>query len=110
MDVRLVRDAEPEWAPLERASELLATRRPGARMHVDRFMYMGAFETLGGRVHLYKHDKTRRYLCLDDMGHAFDWRPSATEELAPLHDLRSAVLRTINGPRRFGQPLAKDDG
>ena len=63
-------DREHDWAPLERFANLAT--RSGHTVCADDFMWMGAAEFNDGRtVHSYKHIDTRRYLHLDDSGHAY---------------------------------------
>ena len=60
------------WSPLERLQQASATRPAhGISVNADDFMWMGAVEVDGVRVELYKHIDTRRYLNLDDGGHAY---------------------------------------
>jgi hypothetical protein len=63
---------EPNWLPLERMAELVATT-DWPVLDPDDFMYMGREIPEGGGpvVHLYKARDTRRYLNLDDEGHAY---------------------------------------
>ena len=63
----------PDWRPLE-AMAMLVWRRPELpQFHPGEFMYMSAVRSQRQRVriHLYKHIDTRRYLNLDDDGHAY---------------------------------------
>lgn len=75
-------DAEPVWQPLE-AIAGISDRSTGLPcLHMDRFMYMAAVANRRKhlRVHLYKHIDTRRYLNIDDAGHAYAfWRPPADD-------------------------------
>ncbi len=69
-------DRERDWLPLERFAEV--SSRSGSRLSADDFMWMGAAEFTDGRVvHSYKHIDTRRYLHLDDGGHAYRYISSA---------------------------------
>lgn len=69
-------DRERDWLPLERFAE--ASLRSGSQLSADDFMWMGAAEFADGRVvHSYKHIDTRRYLHLDDGGHAYRYISSA---------------------------------
>lgn len=97
-----VTDGQPDWRPLERF--LRAATRPGSSFGLDpsEFMYMVRVVAPGRPdVHLYKHIDTRRYLNLDDAGHAYAFVGSASDtgaaELAghyrPLRDIRAAVDR-----------------
>jgi hypothetical protein len=63
---------EPEWGPLQRVADVWngAGHRPA--IVVADFMYMWRFESpKRSTIHLYKHILSRRYLNLDDAGHAF---------------------------------------
>lgn len=64
------------FGPLERFAALAAAA--GQPIHPYAFMFMGTRSREGnwtpekdGRIHLYKHVDTRRYLNLDDSGHAY---------------------------------------
>ena len=74
---------EGVWEPLE-AIARLSRDSPGLRpIHEGEFMYMGAVRDERKRVaiHLYKHIDTRRYLNVDDDGHAYAYRGPASDEL-----------------------------
>ena len=67
---RYEHDREHDWASLERFADLAT--RSGVAVCADDFMWMGAAEFEDGRtVHSYKHVDTRRYLHLDESGHAY---------------------------------------
>jgi len=67
---RYEHDREHDWAALERFADLAT--RSGLTVSADEFMWMGAAEFSDGRiVHSYKHVDTRRYLHLDNSGHAY---------------------------------------
>lgn len=68
-----VRVAGPEWRPLEAISSLVRQRPDLPHFHPGEFMYMAAVQRARADlvVHLYKHRDTRRYLNLDDAGHAY---------------------------------------
>ena len=67
---RYEHDREHDWRALERFADLAT--RAGNPVAVDDFMWMCAAEFHDGRtVHSYKHVDTRRYLHLDDSGHAY---------------------------------------
>ena len=73
---RYEHDREHDWAPLERFANLAT--RSGHTLCADDFMWMGAAEFADGRsVHSYKHIDTRRYLHLDEAGHAYQYKPRA---------------------------------
>jgi hypothetical protein len=69
---------ETEWRPLEGVARLARQSHALPSFHECEFMYMGAVWNTRSRlrIHLYKHRDTRRYLNLDDAGHAYDfWTP-----------------------------------
>lgn len=67
---RYEHDREHDWKALERFADLAT--RSGLAVSADEFMWMGAAEFNDGRtVHSYKHIDTRRYLHLDEAGHAY---------------------------------------
>ena len=67
---RYEHDREHDWTALERFADL--AKRSGLAIAADDFMWMGAAEFNDGRtVHSYKHVDTRRYLHLDESGHAY---------------------------------------
>ena len=63
----------PDWRPLVAVARL--SRASDALLALDEqdFMYMAAALSVDGAltIHLYKHRETRRYLNLDDAGHAY---------------------------------------
>ena len=83
-----------DWRPLERFADVV----PDRRVTADDFMWMGSFtlET-GVRVQAYKHVDTRRYLHLDDAGHAYRFdadRPGFVPFRTPAAALDSLEART----------------
>jgi hypothetical protein len=93
-----ISDAEPTWEPLERLRDLVG-HQPGVEPpDVERYMYMGAVvdDERTITIHLYKHHLTRRYLNVDDAGHAYVYAGSADDEFVtafydPLPDLVGAI-------------------
>lgn len=94
-------ESEPEWGPLERVAELVATT-PWPTLDPDDFMYMHRVvaEDDDHTIHLYKARDTRRYINLDEAGHAYVYAgempgvPIGLDtpcEYLPLPDLESAV-------------------
>jgi hypothetical protein len=90
-----------EWTPLERIA-LVACRSPSLPpFHPGEFMYMARLSARRNlRLHLYKHYDTRRYLNLDDNGHAYAYcgsSPSADHRSGgryrQLRSLSEAILR-----------------
>jgi hypothetical protein len=69
-------DGEAKWAPIEAVARIARQAPDLPSFHEGEFMYMGAVHD--GRklltIHLYKHRDTRRYLNLDDDGHAYAYR------------------------------------
>jgi hypothetical protein len=103
---------DPTWAPLEKLRDLAEQRGDIEAPDVEAYMYMGAVvdedETV--TIHLYKHRMTRRYLNVDDAGHAYVYAGSAGEDFTEvfydqLHDLASAIdwaqgeIEWVNGER-----------
>lgn len=66
----------PVWAPLEQLAAVVWQSPALPQFHPGEFMYMAVVH--GGRppvgIHLYKHIDTRRYLNLDDAGHAYAYQ------------------------------------
>ncbi len=74
-----------EWRPLEAVARLSRSSDAIPSIDEDDFMYMGYVENREQRlpIHLYKHIDTRRYLNLDDGGHAYRyWGPFDDDDLA----------------------------
>ena len=73
---------EPDWRSIEALSSLVRQRPDLPHFHPGEFMWMS--DVISARrqlvVHLYKHIDTRRYLNLDDFGHAYGYidQPCAT--------------------------------
>lgn len=62
-------DDHLELEPLEMMMRAKPARHRAVM--IGEFMWMGAVDLVDGRrVHQYKHDETRRYLRLDEHGHA----------------------------------------
>ena len=70
-----------EWAPLEAVARVARQDPDLPSFHEAEFMYMGAVTSNRKRlrIHLYKHRDTRRYLNLDDAGHAYEYRGAAAD-------------------------------
>ena len=81
---------------LERFADLAT--RSGITVSADDFMWMGAAEFNDGRtVHSYKHVDTRRYLHLDQSGHAYQYKPRADGgHYVPCRDPREAIDRALD--------------
>ena len=88
---RYEHDREHDWVALERFADLAT--RSGLAVSADDFMWMGAAEFNDGRtVHSYKHIDTRRYLHLDQSGHAYRFLSRAEGgRYVPLTDPRQAI-------------------
>lgn len=71
-------DSEPEWAPLQQIARLSRESHELPSFHEGEFMYMARLTNARKRltIHLYKQYDTRRYLNLDDAGHAYEYRGS----------------------------------
>ena len=68
--MELTEDAH--WSPLEKLADVVA-KTDWPTLDPDDFMYMGREISEDGDpdIHLYKACDTRRYLNLDDAGHAY---------------------------------------
>ena len=78
VDLSCWRDGgEPVWQPLEQLAKVVRQSSELPHFHHGEFMYMAAVvnKRLRVRIHLYKHIDTRRYLNLDDGGHAYAYLP-----------------------------------
>jgi hypothetical protein len=69
-------DADPAWEPLAAVARVARASSELPSFHEGEFMYMTAVRNAGKRltIHLYKHIDTRKYLNLDDAGHAYAYR------------------------------------
>ena len=69
-------DGDAVWAPLEAVARIARQSSELPSFHEAEFMYMCAVHNQRKRltIHLYKHRDTRRYLNLDDAGHAYAYR------------------------------------
>jgi hypothetical protein len=63
---------EPYWPPLETFTRICREHPHLPDLDDDKFMHMHSETIDGRRIHAYKHIDTRRYLWLDDAGHAID--------------------------------------
>ncbi|MEP7115325.1 MAG: hypothetical protein ABI862_18830 [Ilumatobacteraceae bacterium] len=98
-----------DWGPLERLAAVVSSARRGLVLDADDFMWMGQGELDDGtRLHLYKHCDTRRYLNLDEAGHAWRYdhrgyvpfeRPDRAVTWVTAPDLRSAAAEILAGWR-----------
>ena len=92
---------EHDWEALERFADLAT--RAGHSVAADDFMWMGAADFADGRtVHSYKHIDNRRYLQLDDSGHAYRFLSRAEGgRYVPCGDPRDAIDIAVHvGPSR----------
>lgn len=66
----------PDWAPLEAVARVVRQSPDLPQFHPGEFMYMATLHAARSqvRIHLYKHVDTRRYLNLDDGGHAYAYQ------------------------------------
>ena len=91
-DTRLHMPDEPDWRPLEAVARL--SRVTDALPAIDEcdFMYMAYVEepSTALRIYLYKHIETRRYLNLDDGGHAYRYCGQLDED-----DRKSGGMYTL---------------
>lgn len=96
-----------DWRSLEQVCALSVSNARLPTLDAYDFMYMMRVRSDAGvDIHLYKHIMTRRYLNLDDQGHAYryvgprgdgpDW-PCWYESVP---SLAAAVRRVLDVPRR----------
>ena len=73
----------PEWGPLEAVARLSRMTPELPSFHPGEFMYMYRVDNRRKRlrIHLYKHIDTRRYLNLDDAGHAYEYCGSVSDPI-----------------------------
>lgn len=66
---------DPVWAPLEQIARLSRESGELPAFHEGEFMYVCRVANARKRlvIHLYKHGDTRRYLNLDEAGHAYQY-------------------------------------
>lgn len=103
---RVVFPDNPEWAPLERLARLRHPELP--RIDPGEFLYMGMLSRRGlPRVHLYKHSTTRKYLNLDDNGHAYRFTGEMWQEgqrsLVARYELLPSLRHALGGDSADGQ-------
>ncbi|MDZ7678224.1 MAG: hypothetical protein U5K29_06710 [Acidimicrobiales bacterium] len=89
-----------EWEPLERVA-LLARKSPDLpSFHPGEFMYMLRLSAPRRRhIHLYKHYDTRRYLNLDDGGHAYEycgWTPDQGDRSGGMYRQHRSLADAID--------------
>jgi hypothetical protein len=71
-------DNDPEWwQVLERVAAFTQASDTLSTIAACEFMFMGRQDGRRRRIWLYKHIGTRRYLNLDDEGHAYRYAPPA---------------------------------
>ena len=92
---------EPVWAPLEAVARISNSCTELPSFHPGEFMYMYAVcnRRKGLTIHLYKHMDTRRYLNLDDAGHAYRYCGSARtddDESGGMYRLHASLAVAIN--------------
>lgn len=82
---QIVFPPEGVWAPLEAVARLARQDPALPSFHEAEFMYMCAVVNKRKRlqIHLYKHRDTRRYLNLDDAGHAYEYCGPAPASFDP---------------------------
>jgi hypothetical protein len=82
----------PDWRPLVAVARLSRVSNALRSLDEQDFMYMAAASSVHRAltIHLYKHRETRRYLNLDDAGHAYRYCGPGPEDDA---DLMSGTYR-----------------
>lgn len=80
-DTRVSEPESPIWGPLEAVARVIRSRPELPAFHTGEFMFMATVACCQKplRIHLYKHIDTRRYLNLDDGGHAYAYRDLAAD-------------------------------
>jgi hypothetical protein len=73
---------EPDWRPLEAVARLSRATDELPSIKTCDFMHMACVEEPSAalRIQLYKHVETRRYLNLDDGGHAYQYSGQLDED------------------------------
>lgn len=75
---RFDHDRSTDWRALEQFAAVMGRHPDLPTVDPDDFMWMGAATFADGRVvHAYKHCDTRRYLHLDEAGHAYRYQATA---------------------------------
>jgi hypothetical protein len=89
-DALLRNPHEPDWRPLVAVARLSRSTDAYPSIDEGEFMYVARADSRDGplQIHLYKHVDTRRYLNLDDAGHAYRYR----EHIDALDDLSDEDL------------------
>lgn len=87
----------PDWRPIEVLSALVRQRDDLPHFHPGEFMYMAGVVSARRRlvIHLYKHVDTRRYLNVDDAGHAYVYIDEPRESPPPRYSGRYRQLRSL---------------
>jgi hypothetical protein len=90
-------DGHAVWAPLASVARLSRQSSELPSFHEGEFMYMAAVHNAGKRltIHLYKHRDTRKYLNLDDGGHAYAYRYREDDPHDGLSGGRYQLYRTL---------------
>ena len=83
------------WGPAARLLEMHWDRCRTAKPSLSDLMYMGSLAAPEREtIFLYKHRRTRAYLCLDRAGHAYEVRITEQgPDVRPLRDAASALSR-----------------
>lgn len=99
-----------EWCiPLHLVEKAVAGKKFADGFSVWDFMVMGRVEDEQGSIVLYKHCDTRRYINVDDTGHAYRYSPGRPQpgrrgDYLPLRTLSEAIahldLAFLNFPER----------
>jgi hypothetical protein len=86
-----------EWCiPLHLVEKAVAGKRFAEGFSVWDFMVMGRVEDENGSIVLYKHCDTRRYINVDEAGHAYRYSPGRPQsgrrgDYLPLRTLSEAI-------------------
>jgi len=85
------------WTPVVRLLQLYDERFEGTEPSLSDLMYMGSLTASGtDRVFLYKHRRSRAYLCLDRAGHVYEVRSTPHgPEVRHLRVVPTALARVV---------------
>ena len=88
---------EPVWGPLQAVARVACASQELPSFHEGEFMFMGTVRNTRKRlaIHLYKHVDTRRYLNLDDGGHAYAYTGCAADAFDASSGGRYQRYRTL---------------
>jgi hypothetical protein len=94
---RLELPDEAVWGPLEAVARLARATPELPSFHEGEFMHMAVVRNARKKlaIHLYKHIDTRCYLNLDEGGHGYAYRGSASDVFDPSSGGRYQRYRSL---------------